>query len=52
VLVEVEVLRLLEDLFVLLVLMWVGGDPWGLWGIGVLLRLLRVLLWIRMHPLC
>ena len=37
---------------VVLLLMWVDGDLWGLWGIGALLRLLRGLLWIRKLPLC
>ena len=43
--------RSLLDLIVVLLLMWVDGDLWGLWGIGVMLRLLRGLLWIRRLPL-
>lgn len=37
---------------VVLLLMWVDGALWGLWGIGALLRLLRGLLWIQKLPLC
>jgi hypothetical protein len=51
------VLRWLWDLFglagsiVLLLLTWVDGDLWDLWGIGAMLRLLRGWLLIRRRPL-
>jgi hypothetical protein len=51
------VLRWLWGLFgpagsIVLLLMWVDGDLWGLWGIGAMLRLLRGWLLIRRLPWC